>query len=1619
MSNGEIIQMNNLESFYPSLYDLFNQTFTQVCGKKYSRITIGSSTDGVYEVNDNFKCIVLVEQNNLIFQDKPFLNRFEKHQFHFKDLLNENENNNANFIYDNLKKIIIPFYEISDSTQNLNKKNKINITSHLVNFSLEEVRAIIYENKGKTFEDIKSIILNKIVPTFSQDIMVNIHYSTKILDEDKEIIKNIYQNKPNNFIDFLNKIREKKISSHQNIIYTFSRFLDLQIEEEMKDVMNKKITESDSEILIFNKINDFYQSKEKNILVFQIKEDLSKHLNHILNLIDIYIKNNSLGDEINESKYIIIIIHLQREVFYQNNKEKDEIIKGKNLISHLSPYNQFFIDNLKGENISITRLYDLRNEILFNTKIISSITSKEKKDNDDYLFNLSKEFKDLIYQAFMRFTYKFVNQNNYNITEANYHEEATKHLKHGNVYLEIIQNAIMKAISEKDFPNYLQKKNINIIPFILIDTDYQQKGIYFFSDIKNYMRKSLLEYFIKFIYKSEKDTVLPSILFSKETIKNESLINYIENLNFQNEKPSYDIRGNTINVIFGLNSPLIYPYLYKIRVLCSSKRNDFFELEIKERAGIIKKKDKENKNSILNDINEKFQEINIFGSNNEEIKQKDIEMFYNDYITIYIFQNIKQNPDEPKRNYESLFKSFLQMKFNEDLKKYIKIGEINFWIECYSDFIIDLLKFSGELGLDKDINNYKEKINEKINERILKDKNNNIIKLSEPFYSIIEYLCIYIFEHSELFNNKIGAIEYFCELIIQDIQECYIESRLIFLLKICVNVYKVLPLETFNLFIQEIQKEIPNFKEMNFKNLKNNWKNEYNLINQYYSDKQDLLISLFVLKIRQIPNDEFRKFMLLEIVKNDNLLPYSQRLFNEFFINISFKINTDLKKKKKPYLIFNDALNNEIVIILEDLIKKQDEKSLLITEILLYIFQINIKIEIDYFESYSHILEKIFKAIDNGIIRKNNDDKKIKLEENLSYVIYPNLTTIYASAFLQKYVKLYVNDIFKKEEKIGNIKEFNKSLSSHKLIYNYIQILIARILYYDYLNKDYKRLKQESENEKYYINSLFEEKTDKDIEELLNNYRINDIHNSNIYTLNFTSNLIDINELKNYCKDKQSDFPVLTSYLSYINIDDIKKNRIKKLKYVSLFNEIENPLLHHFNYVDRKTRKYAKEQRLQNEIIELKSKFDISTKFDTFKTIWNSEFVNFKEINNKKVEINQIKEKTLLEEFLMDDKIGNNGCQLRYIYELFITLQNKFIEEILMNIKNNQKYKNNQEIEYFLKELNQKNEINIQNASKRQIINIKKVDIEHISNFEQLLYSFSRRKCFGNNLKLDYSKYREFEVNYIQIEDYLRKALLYGKTLFSDIKSLNYIIYKSDVTNDLTSDLNKFNLKFGKRELGTEIIEYINNFEDLSNILSSFDQFIFYVNNNIIEENLSLIKIIESSKEIINYSNDFLKLIKELPSLNLKDIVNLYDYIEKKIFPQIKEKAQKQEPMKDFYIISQIEKIFKNKKLITKENLLRAIRKFTIKNLMTNEQVIPKDDPLLDSLLNDGGLWLSWKNDMEEEINNRQKEMDEIKNDLDKTPLVMNTVYFYEVLNEEKIKHKDKNEENDSLDYVI
>ena len=248
----------------------------------------------------------------------------------------------------------------------------------------------------------------------------------------------------------------------------------------------------------------------------------------------------------------------------------------------------------------------------------------------------------------MRFSYKFLNEyipneeelkenKDFKITETNYHEKATQSLKNGeaNKYLSFIQNRIIKIVCEN-------QKN-HIIEEIITDSDYQQKGIYFISDIRNYMRELLLKFFIKFIYKSEKDAVLPSILFpiNKDENKNEYIIKYINNLDFGNENPSYDIRSNTVNIIFGLNIPLIYPYLYNMKNYANSLKKDYLNYEIKQRLNNIKEEEINKKNELIQNMQNQFNSNNIFNKSNEEISKEEMKIFFQDFRKIFIFENIK------------------------------------------------------------------------------------------------------------------------------------------------------------------------------------------------------------------------------------------------------------------------------------------------------------------------------------------------------------------------------------------------------------------------------------------------------------------------------------------------------------------------------------------------------------------------------------------------------------------------------------------------------------------------------------------------------------------------------------------------------------------------------------------------------------------------------------------------------------------------------------------------------------------------------------------------------------------------------------------------------------------
>ena len=99
MEQNKVLLLSDLESVYPALYDLFNQNFTVVSEKNYARIAIGSSNNTFSLINDDFKCIVLVDQNIIDTEEAPFLNRFEKHIISFDYLLKDQFSKEADKIY--------------------------------------------------------------------------------------------------------------------------------------------------------------------------------------------------------------------------------------------------------------------------------------------------------------------------------------------------------------------------------------------------------------------------------------------------------------------------------------------------------------------------------------------------------------------------------------------------------------------------------------------------------------------------------------------------------------------------------------------------------------------------------------------------------------------------------------------------------------------------------------------------------------------------------------------------------------------------------------------------------------------------------------------------------------------------------------------------------------------------------------------------------------------------------------------------------------------------------------------------------------------------------------------------------------------------------------------------------------------------------------------------------------------------------------------------------------------------------------------------------------------------------------------------------------------------------
>ncbi|OUM67355.1 hypothetical protein PIROE2DRAFT_58828 [Piromyces sp. E2] len=805
MSNDNVMILKNLTSMYPSIYDLFNQNFRKVGESNYARIALGNSNTQNYFVNDNFRCIVLLDKNEIDKQDPPFINRFEKHIMSFKYLLNKNQIEIAKQIFNLINELI----------KKESKKVKIDLNYELLNCDLEEIQGIVYqysieedleksesqsdveskifnvkeeeeeeeEENGDKNNDVSSIygnfnsysvlknkILHKIVPILSQDIIFyakNSSFSQKH-KEDFQNILDIYlkdDHQHRNIRTYLENIHSSK-----HIIYTFSNILDSifesgdsEVYNEMYGIFNNKssknvfINEYSSERAIDEIINDYYSNdNNNNLCIFHFDTKDIIHLSHINYIIENN-KNNKNNSNNIKSKVVIFIIHLKRiSINHENKYSGNEIIRNEYFISHLTEWKQFFIDNLNGMNIDF-------NEI-FKSSAMELINNKK-------LINLEDEFEKDLFHAFTLIKYDF-KINFSNISNNQYIEKICEFINSNTKLKNSIQNIVKNKI------NNIKE---NVIMKIFTEYNFDDDDVDFITVVIKYLKSIYSEALISTLIQFERYNILSTKMTEKKIMKNEFFDNIYNSFidKFDTKFESYSVFSQTVkvNLILGVSYPCIISIFRKINNYTNSLIEKYLENDYKYRYEQFddSKEYFDLKTDIENNLKIEFERqyfAKILNNNNDDkIKYENIDanmmvdLLFKDYNIYYLSKSNKFFSNKKILKFlRSIYSLFIfrddQDQDENDIQKeninikltFENITRYVLFIESYKEYIYLLCEFI--CTMDSHINNFINKFVSKISSNDFKTSNKNISYVNDIFYNLFESVVYCILSTKDNFTSN-------------------------------------------------------------------------------------------------------------------------------------------------------------------------------------------------------------------------------------------------------------------------------------------------------------------------------------------------------------------------------------------------------------------------------------------------------------------------------------------------------------------------------------------------------------------------------------------------------------------------------------------------------------------------------------------------------------------------------------------------------------------------------------------------------------------------------------------------------------------------------------------------
>ena len=1024
MENGDIIILKDMEIIYPKFYDLFNQNFQKYGNSQYARIVLDSTTNERHIVNKNFRCIVLLEQNDVNEQDPPFLNRFEKHLMSFRYLLTENQNRLAKDIYNEIKDL---------TTIPENKK----MLPFLVNINIEEIRCLLL-NISSNYEDVENHIIDiykLLIPTFTQENILNAIFAPQKKYIKKDDLIKIYQEHTHtNIFKFLEKVENNKL-----MIYTFSPYYkDIFTESVLDEFNNPKygiISKNNTVEITFNQnlsekmLNYFfqlyYEKENYNLFIIHFRLRDSKYLKYIKYQLDEFHKTN----EDNGKKIYLFIIHIEKNhnvemklnIDEQNNKSVENLEKYHSyLFSYLSEYQQITIDNLlEQRDISVTELFNKTNEELLVIKELFDIN-----------FIIKKEFSRQITQMPI-----FQNKN--------YILEKLDNLL-ANGTLDCIVNKIQNIIKNSD----------NILRRILVSySSLVEKDFDFISYFLERIELLISENVEKLIKELGKNGYLVSCLFEEEIPPKlkKTIFSFINNINISKTISSENLDEYLLDMKIP-GSKLLFK---KISNLVKNSKIDYLNKEDEYRKATKKKTDKKEKTKTLEDVHYEKKQYLKNRLWNEELLNEDIFSEYfqdilKDYF-VYSFYDINTKTSLTDKQEE--FLQFIYSKKNPNDNILDRFLYFCLWIGSYYETITKFLEIFNKLdkyikpeksvedsiNLSHDNQNLLDSLKENYelfsigNERD-KEKEADKEKVNGIFYRISEAFCHVLTNINNIDLENLDLKQFCTEL--NEVAQTFTQfnSTLSLGLK---GQFSFLSICKIIEFAQKNKRDEVEFKKLLsifIKNifdekcflLKNNVdqakKSLIEQINITINLSEELSSKIFVNKLLQYTRNEKYKFELVKtLFQFPQLIKFSSLFFNYIFLTQPIKPKRQIKKNmseddKKSFLDkFGEIKNLEKNIILNE-INTQAENNEILKEILIYIFELRL---ISYFEDCQNA--KIMKNQDRILIltglnydyflRACNEISNNKLDKlkNLGIIFYFS----YIRCYLYYFVKLQLefNDL--------------------------------------------------------------------------------------------------------------------------------------------------------------------------------------------------------------------------------------------------------------------------------------------------------------------------------------------------------------------------------------------------------------------------------------------------------------------------------------------------------------------------------------------------------------------------------------------------------------------------------